>query len=145
MGKEGINTFENHTSEEFLSEKQEPLNQHGSTLKKCPFCAELIQLEAIKCKHCGEFLNGFQRRDVKTRSGRKWYYSTSGLFIFLLITGPLAFFIIPLVWLNPHYKKTTKIIVTLFIVAFSVFFIFLTIYAVQNVIEQFHQLESMGL
>ena len=28
-----------------------------SDTRTCPFCAERIQAEAIKCKHCGEFLN----------------------------------------------------------------------------------------
>lgn len=28
------------------------------TTRKCPFCAEAINIDAIKCKHCGEFLEG---------------------------------------------------------------------------------------
>jgi hypothetical protein len=29
----------------------------GRSSKECPFCAEQILVSAIKCKHCGEFLN----------------------------------------------------------------------------------------
>lgn len=37
--------------------------------RQCPFCAETIQARAIKCRFCGEFLNGERAKNLKAPTG----------------------------------------------------------------------------
>ncbi len=109
--------------------------------KKCPFCAELIQNEAIKCRFCGEFLDkpienaSEEPKAVKT----KWYFSTSAIVIALLCLGPLA---LPLVWLNPQYKTATKLIVTAIVIGLTILLCYLT---VNTYLQLTKQLEILGI
>jgi len=87
-------------------------------MKKCPFCAEQIQDDAVKCRFCGEFLD----RSAKLKA--KWYFATSVSVIAILCLGPLA---LPLVWFNPRYKPITKIIVTVLVTAITILFVYLAV------------------
>ncbi len=108
-------------------------------MKKCPFCAEEIQDEAIKCKHCGEFLDASLPPRL-TAEKIPWYFKTSFIIIAFLCVGPLA---LPLIWWRPQTSPAWKIGLTIGILVLSWFFFQITMDAIRSITEYYKLIDQL--
>ncbi len=75
--------------------------------RSCPFCAEPIQMAAVKCRHCGEFVDG--RARVAPPAGAPKDEKGIGILILGILSiklGPCSIILGPLAWIlgNSHIR-----------------------------------------
>lgn len=77
--------------------------------------------------------------DDKKPVSVKWYYNPIWIIVAILAVGPFA---LPLVWFSPRLKKLHKIILTVLVIAATIWFVKVTIVIYQDVLKQVADLQN---
>lgn len=85
-------------------------DKNMSDTKRCPFCGEEIKATAIKCKHCGEFLDDKKLQDTEIQqtsndSGKNFGIGCLCVIGFFIVLGILGSFV-PDTETSSDYEET---------------------------------------